>query len=385
MTRARFTPDAPGWLADPYEQYRLLRSEEPVHWSESLGHWVLTRYSDVVAVLKDPRFSATNRPPQRRWNQPTMMVTADPPEHARLRKPVSHRFAVWSVDELRPRIRDLVDSFLSAAEARGRMDVVTELAMPLPRTLIRQLMGVPAPAAPQDPAPIPKRERTPGPATASPRMAQRTELPSEQFFDDAIDRHRREIEDDLLNDLLVAEDGRRMSPEEVLDTAIILYTAGQETTAKLISNGLYQLLTHPDQLAKLRRSPKLMPSAAEELLRFDPPVQAISRKAREDVELGGRTIEAGQKALCVLAAANRDPEAFDRPDELDVEREENRHLAFGTGIHACLGGMLARAEVEIAIGTLIARFPKLRLATDDVEWEGSFIIRGVKSLPVELG
>ncbi len=215
-------------------------------------------------------------------------------------------------------------------------------------------------------------------------MAPGTAMPSEDFFEEALETHRRELTDDLLGELLKAETGREMSPEEVLDTAVILYGAGQETTAKMIGTGLLHLLRNPDQLEKLREDPELIESATEELLRFDAPAHAITRRATEDIALGERTIRKGDKALCVLAAANRDPEVFHKPNELDISRANNPHIAFGTGIHACLGATLARVEIQIAITTMLARFPKLRLATDDVDWEGSFIIRGVASLPVEL-
>jgi len=209
-------------------------------------------------------------------------------------------------------------------------------------------------------------------------------MPGEAFFAEAIEKHRKELTDDVLGELLKAETGRELSPEEVLDTAVILYGAGQETTAKMIAGGLYHLLKNPDQLDKLRSNPSLIEPATEEVLRYDAPAQAITRRAMEDVTVGGQSIRAGEKVLCVLAAADRDPEIFQDPEALNIERDPNPHIAFGTGIHACLGGTLARTEIQIVLGTLLSRFPDMRLATDDVEWEGSFIIRGLASLPVIL-
>lgn len=387
MAKVIFDPSTPAWMADPYSAYQALRETEPVHWSDGLGHWVLTRYEDVVSVLRDARFTATNRPPQRRWERPTTMVTADPPDHGRLRKPVGHRFSLASVKALRPRIAQIVDGLLDVAGADGRMDVVTEFARPLPRAMISELMGVSfadgagakgAGASMSDLHPAPEQQGS------SSRLATGLAMPTESAFSAAIAAHREELSDDLLQELIRAETGGEMTAEEVLDTAVILYGAGQETTAKMIGNAVYHLLQHPGQLDALRRDPALVEPATEELLRFDAPVHAISRRASEDVELGGRTIAAGDKALCFLAAADRDPEIFDQPEDLDIERADNPHVAFGVGVHACLGAALARAEIQLALAALVERYPRLRLANDAVEWEGSFIIRGVRTLPVLL-
>jgi len=377
-----FLPNTPEWLADPYPSYRELRERDPVHWSDALGHWVLTRYDDVAFALKDERFSAANRAPQRRLNRPTTMVTADPPEHARLRKSVGHRFSLTSVNALRPRIQQIVDGLIAGAEPAGGMDVVTQLARPLPRTVMLELMGIPEPEVVYRPR---VAEPHGGVADGGMRgvpLAPGTAMPGEDFFAEAIEKHREELTDDLLGELLEYEGGHRLTPEEVLDTAVILYGAGQETTAKMISNGLYHLLRNPDQLAKLRADPDLIEAAVEELLRYDSPVHAITRRAIEDVDMGGTPVRAGDKLLCVLAAADRDPAMFPQPDTLDIERNPNPHIAFGTGIHACLGMTLARVEIQIALSTLLSRFPDLRLATEDVGWEGSFIIRGLRTLPV---
>lgn len=372
----RFDPSTAAWRANPYEQYLELRSEDPVHWSDVIEHWVLTRYDDVVAALKDSRLSAASRSPQRRWDRPTMMVTADLPDHTRLRKPVNHRFTAAVLEELRPRVQRLVDELLDAAEGDGAMDIVRDFAQPLPRTIMSEMLGLPADAV------RPGSRAVAGltvPVGAGPDAS-----PAQPLFEEALARHREVAADDLLGDLVAAEECGEMDADEVLDSAIILYIAGMETTVRTIAAGVYHLLSQPDQLAKLRSDPALIASATEELLRFDSPVQAISRKALEDVKLGGRTVTRGQKVFCVLAAANRDPEVFSDPERLDIEREENNHIAFGTGIHACLGSHLARLEVQLAIGTILRRFPALRLATDEVEWEGSYVIRGLRSLPVML-
>jgi cytochrome P450 len=386
MSDVEFVPNTPEWLADPYPSYRELRERDPVHWSETLAHWVLTRYDDVCIVLKDERFSAANRPPQRRLNRPTTMVTADPPDHTRLRKSVRHRFSLSAVNALRPRIQELTDQFIDRAMPAEQIDIVTQIARPLPRTIMLELLGVPDPETVQEKASTGATLRPADPHGA-PRgipLAPGTAMPGEPYFEAAIQQHRDELQDDVLGELLKAEAGRELSPEEVLDTAVILYGAGQETTAKMIAGALYHLLRNPDQLEKLRDQPALIESATEEALRYEGPAQAITRRAMEDVDVGGKTIRAGQKALCILSAADRDPEVFPDPERFDIERDPNPHIAFGTGIHACLGGTLARAEIQTAIGTLLSRFPHIELATEGVEWEGSFIIRGLKSLPVRV-
>jgi cytochrome P450 len=413
---AKFAPWTAGWLQDPWPEYRALREEDPVYWSEEIGHWILTRYNDVVSVLRDRRFTATNRPPQRRWNRPTMMVTADPPAHSRLRRPVAHQFGSGAVEALRPMMQSVVDELLEAAAERGQMDVAWDYARVLPRRIITHIMGVPyvPPERPrgelnafgmQDP-PAPRAD---GDHEASPRgndaglgaaatappgaMRQRRQPPAgdedveteqERWFNQAIARHRDEVRDDVLQTLLSAESGGAMSEEEVLDTATILYGAGQETTGSLVTNAMFQLLRHPDQLRKLQREPELLRPAVEELMRYDAPVHSMRRKALVDVEIGGQTVKAGEKVLVMLMAANHDPEIFAEPDKMDLAREDNYHIAFGSGVHTCLGGILARAEAQVAIGSLVARFPKLRLAGDGVRYTGSFVLRTVRDLPVRV-
>ena len=376
----RFDPSTAAWRADPYAQYRELRSQDPVHWSDAIQHWVLTRYDDVVAALKDSRLSAADRSPQRRWNRPTMMVTADLPDHTRLRKPVNHRFAAATLEELRPRVQRLVDELLDAGEREGAIDVVRDFARPVPRTIISEMMGLPAKAVEIGSRVVVSPIAAMGPGPDAPPA----ESVAEPFFEDALARHREVPADDLLGDLVAAEERGDMDADEVLDSAIILFMAGMETTVRTIADGVYHLLSHPDQLEKLRRDPSLIASATEELLRFGSPVQSISRKALEDIELGGRTIARGQKVLCVTASANRDPEVFDDPEKLDIERTENNHVAFGTGIHACIGSHLGRLEIQTAIGTIVRRFPDLGLASDEAEWEGGFVLRGLRRLPVTL-
>src|SRR5581483_11515657 len=257
---ARFAPWEQAWLQDPWPSYRELRQSAPVYWSEELGHWVLTRYADVVEVLRDPRFTATNRPPQRRWGRPTMMVTADPPEHSRLRRPVATRFGAAAVEALRPLMQEVVDGLLDAAAERGRLDVAWDYARILPRRVISHIMGVPyvAPERPTGPldafglpqsreaAAQPGHEAAPTAAMAGapagvrrrrgpPPDGEDAETAQDRWFRKLIDQHRAEARDDVLQALIEAETGAKLTDEEVLDTATILYAAGQETTGSLIT------------------------------------------------------------------------------------------------------------------------------------------------------
>ncbi len=399
----KFTPWTAEWLQDPWPSYRELRAAAPVYWSEELGHWILTSYKDVVQVAKDPRFTATNRPPQRRWMRPTMMVTADPPEHSRLRRPVAQHFGSSAVEEMTPLMQEVVDTQLDQAEERGSMDVAWDYARILPRRIITQMMGVPyvPPERPRGPLNEFGMEQvaTPaagamagGTAAAAPSAPQRRQAPAteenvetaqDRWFKEAFARHREEIMDDSVQALLRAESNGQMTDEEVLDTATILYGAGQETTGSLITNAVYQLIRHPGQMRWLHDNPDEIKLAVDELLRFDAPVHTIRRKAVQDVVLGAQTIKAGDKVLLMLMAANHDPEVFDDPDEMHLDRKDNYHIAFGSGPHTCLGGILARQEAQIAIGTLVRRFPDMRLQSDPT-YQGSLVIRTVRQLPVEV-
>lgn len=386
MVTLEYRPFSPELLADPYPMYRRLQDEDPVHWSEPTGGWVLTRYDDVALALSDRRFSAADRPPQRRYGRATTMVTADPPEHTRLRRLVSKAFTVKAVESLRPRIQEIVDGLLDAV-ADARMDIVRDFGYPLPVTVIAEMLGVPV----QDRESF-KRWASEGLAgivgrLASPEDRERAHRSGDElraYFQDAVARRRRQPRDDLVSALTAAEDeGQALSEEEVLDNCTLLITAGHETTSSLIGNGMLALLRNPDQLGLLGDDPGLIESAVEELLRYDPPVQAVTRRALEDVEIEGRTIGAGQVVFAVVGAANRDPRRFERPDELDIGRRDNPHIGFGDGRHFCLGAPLARAEAQIGIATLIRRFPWMRLAGAEA-WGGNFIVRGATSVPVAL-
>lgn len=402
MVVEQFNPIAPGMMADPYPTYRALREHAPISWSPLLESWVLTRHRDVEFVLTDSRFSADRRRARTRFSEmmaqqqerlgpfgrTQTMLTADPPEHTRLRRLVSKAFTPRAVMDLRPRIQQIVDGILDEVEQKGEFEVVHDLAYPLPVIVIAEMLGVPA----EDRDRFKEWSDTvvatlSGPFTP-PEALERGRLAIEalaEYMSHVIADRRRQPRNDLISGLIAAEEnGQVLSEDEIFATAILLLIAGNETTTHLISNGLLALLQHPDQLEILRNDLSLMPSAVEEMLRYTGPVHATGRVAMEAVEIGGHTIEEGQLVLCLLAAANRDPEVFEDPDRFDVRRNPTVHVAFGAGIHFCLGAPLARAEAQIALASLIQRFPKLRLLTDEPEWGGTFIIRGVKRLPVGI-
>ncbi len=397
----QFNPVAPGFLQDPYPTYRALRETAPVSWSPLLDSWVLTRYADVDAVLMDPRSSANRRNGKNRFvemmekqaeqmgpfSRAQTMLTSDPPEHTRLRRLVSKAFTPRAVEDLRPRIQSIVDHLLDEIAKKGETDAVMDLAYPLPVIVIAEMLGVP----PED------RDRfkhwsdtivaTLGGPFVAPEALQRGRVAIEElaeYMSHVIADRRQNPRDDLISGLIAAEEqGQVLSEEEIFATAILLLVAGNETTTHLISGGTLALLRNPDQLALLRDDPALLPGAVEELLRYAGPVQATGRVMTGPAEFGGQAMEEGQIAICILAAANRDPEKFPDPERLDVTRNASDHVGLGDGIHFCLGAPLARAEAQIAIGGLVQRFPGLRLL-EEPPWGGTFIIRGPKSLSLSV-
>jgi cytochrome P450 len=402
MVTTQYNPFIPEVHTNPYPMYVRLREEDPVHWSELMDSWVLTRYDDVSAVLTDSRFSADRRQARNRFAQQAQniaeefgafgrtqtMLSSDPPLHTRLRKLVSKAFTPRVVEGLLPHIRDIVDERLDLAQKAGRMDVIQDLAYPLPVIVIAEMLGIASEHRDQFKRWSDEIILTLNGPLTSPDMLARARKSAHEltdYFRGVIEERRRAPGDDLISGLIAAEEqGQILSEDEMLTTAMLLLVAGNETTTNLIGNGMLALLRNPDQLRKLRDDPSLIKTAIEELLRYDGPVQATGRVAAEDMEIDGRPVKKGQVAFCVLAAANRDPAKFDNPDQLDVTRHPNEHVAFGDGIHFCLGAPLARAEGQIALRTLLRRFPDLSLETDNLQWGGTFILRGLKGLPISL-
>lgn len=389
----------PDMLADPYPIYQRLRSADPVHWYEPFSAWICTRYDDVFTGLHDPRLSANRtiameasagRADLRSFFSflSKRMVFTDPPQHTRLRALVNQSFKPHLIEVLRPHIQGLVDRFLEGVQEQGRMDVIADLAFPLPATVIAEMLGVP----PADRDRLKKWSDdfililSADPSAIAPEVYERIAQAAQaltSYFRDIVTQRRAKPQHDLLTMLEQAEEqGHRLSEEELFATANILMVAGHETTTNLIGNGLLALLRHPDQLQKLRADPGLAAQAVDELLRYDSPVQFVYRLAREDMEIAGRQIRKGQLVHLVLGAANRDPAHFPDPDRLDISRPGHKHLAFGQGIHYCLGAPLARLEGEIALTTLLHRWPGLRLGSESLGYRSNFNMRGLKALPV---
>jgi cytochrome P450 len=396
MADIQFNPMDPEFVADPYPTYHRLRTEDPVHHSP-LGFWVLTRYDDVVAALRDPRLAkeAIASFVAARFGAPVpamglSMLDRDPPDHTRLRGLVSKAFTPRVVEGLRPRIQQIVDALLDGVAARGSMDLVEEFAYPIPVIVICEMLGVP----------VEDHERFKGwsldiargldliwlgPDSEVGRRSIAARQSLAEYFRGLIAQRRAAPRTDLLSGLIAAEEaGDKLNEVELLATCILLLIAGHETTVNLIGNGTLALLRHRDQLQRLQRDPGLIGSAVEELLRFDGPVQRTARIPSDDIVIGGRTIAKGQMVMPFIGAADRDPAQFPDPDRLDIGRADNRHIAFGWGIHFCLGAPLARIEGQIAIGTLVRRLPKLELAIRHPEFRQSLTLRGLKALPVKF-
>jgi len=399
-----FNPFLPEMRVDPYPLYHRLRSRDPVHQSFP-GVWILTRYADCVAVLRDPgRFSNDSRNSElyqafraAGGREPTIMedtagrtmLFIDPPDHARLRNLVNKAFTARRIEALRPHVREIVKGLLDDIEASGRdtFDLVNEVAYPLPVTVICEMLGVP----PQDWDHF-HRWSSALVVTLDPVMSDEVLGPANEaalafadYFTGLLTDRRAHPRDDLLTAMIAAEDrGERLTEQELLAMCILLLIAGHETTVNLIGNGMLALLRHRDQLERLTTNPSLIRSATEEFLRYDSPVQFLGRTLMEDVEIGGRHIRKGEQLVPVIGAANRDPAQFSEPDILDIGRPDNRHLSFGGGIHFCLGAPLARAEGQITIAELARRFPNLELATETFERRETVTLRGLRSLPVAV-
>jgi cytochrome P450 len=395
-------PFEPGFFDDPYAQYRRLRESAPVHQSP-LGPWTLTRYEDCSRLLRDPSLSVEEQHAtyvrrdelfaeagiERRRRGSRAILNLDPPDHTRIRRLVSKAFTPRRVESLVPMVQALVDGMLDTAAARGEMDVIADLAFPLPFAVISTMLGMPTADDMQvrewshtlvrTLEPIVTPEELPTLMAASDKLTAHVE--------DAIAWKRREPADDLLSAMIAAEEaGDRLSTEELRDQVVLLYIAGHETTVNLIGNSTLALLRNPEQLALLREQPDLIGNAIEELLRYDSPVQFTRRIARQPIEIDDHQIEPGSFIFTILGAANHDPEHFGpSADELDLTRRDApHHISFGGGIHHCLGAVLARMEGRIALGSLAQRFPSISLATDTPAWNGRIVLRGLDSLSVRI-
>jgi len=394
-----FNPLAPEFIRDPYPHYERLRSTDPVHITPH-GMYLASRHAEVSLVLRDKRFGKDFVERSKRRYGPKIMeepifrsmshwmLQQDPPDHTRLRGLVVKAFTARHVEDMRPRIQQVVDQTLDRVAERGRMDLIEDYAFRLPVTIICDMLGIPEEHREAfysgsrdggrilDPVPLTPTEIAQG--NAGNLMAQ-------MYFQQLFELRRRNPGDDLTTQLVQAEEnGSKLSNEELTANIILLFGAGHETTVNLIGNGLLALHRNPDQLALLKARPELIANAIEEFLRYDSSVQLTGRVALEDIEdLGGKKIPRGETVLCLLGSANRDPAVYpDQPDRLDITRQNVRPLSFGGGIHFCLGAQLARIEAEVAIATLLRRLPDLKLDdAENAEWRPTFVLRGLKRLP----
>ena len=394
----------PDFKANPYPTYARLRSEAPVHrvaLPDGRGVWLVTCYEDVSTVLKDERFvkdwrnemtpeQLTQIPPIPEVMKPLTrnMLDTDPPDHERLRSLVQKAFTPRLIERMRPRVQAIADELLDAVQEAGKMDLIDDYAFPLPITVIAELLGVSA----EDRNKFREWSNAAVSGDTTQEYMEKILLPNMQAFTDYLramfEEKRKNPKDDLISGLVRAEEaGDKLSEDELLGMVFLLLVAGHETTVNLIGNGMLALLQHPNQLQKLREDPSLIKTAVEELLRYDGPVEtSTERFAREDITIGGVVIPRGEMVMVVIASADHDPERFADPDTLDITRAGNKHLAFGKGIHFCLGAPLARMEGQIAINTLLRRMPNLRLADspESLTWRPGMVLRGLKGLPVEF-
>ncbi|MFO7532858.1 MAG: cytochrome P450 [Candidatus Limnocylindrales bacterium] len=400
LTDARFAQD-------PSAAYRLLSEQEPVYWSDAWGAWLVTRYDDVVATLRDhERFSSKGRlvelidalpaaaraeaGPLREHFSTSGLIHTDPPDHTRMRGLIKKAFSPRVIAAMEPRIQRIVDRLLDEVDPAGGFDVVSDLAYPLPATVIAELLG----ARPED------RDRFKSwsdgivafqgqgraipeavPTSAEAVTAMRT------YIGELMAERRQDHHDDLLGQLVsVEEAGEQLTTDEIYSTCVTFLIGGHETTTSLIANCLYRLLMDPEQLARARADEEALAGAIEESLRFDSPIQRTFRRVSETTSFGGHELRKDQIVIQLLGAANRDPGHFDRPDDFDVRRKPNRHIAFGSGVHFCIGAPLARLEAKTALRTILERMPTIALAVDDVAWQDEkALFRCVRSLPVRAG
>ena len=396
----QFNPLSHEFRKDPYPIYARLRTEAPVS-RNALGAWLLTRYEDVSAALRDPRFGAHSIAANIRRKQHLLdarrietladaceqwLMLLNPPDHTRIRKLVNRPFTPSAIRQLRPSIDRIVQAAIDQALPTGRLDVVNDLAVPLAVAMISQILGVPEDGKHRVLAWTDGLSRMLDPLRSLEDYAEMSDVAGEfaAYFRELFHQRRMAPKDDLISALISAETDDQVTEKELLSVCMLLFASGEKTTVNLIGNGILALIQHRAQLDLLRARPELVPAAIQELLRYDSPVQLSTRIPCEDMTFGGQTIPAGSLVFLAIGAANRDPARFADPDRLDLERPDNRHLAFSGGIHYCLGAALAVVEGEAAIGAIVRQVPDLELATEEIEWQREIIFRGPRALPVRF-
>lgn len=381
MNLSTFDPRSPAFRANPYPYYELLRSTAPLFFWEEWGIWFLTRHKDCTSLLRDNRLGNNPIPGD-------SMLFQNPPDHTRLRTLVQKVFTPRTVEKSRPRIQAMTDALLDRVPDAGSMDVVADLAYPLPVAVIADMLGVPAADHEQfhgwsrDLVQTLDLSRD----SAVDEQAAEATLAFEEYFEHLFAQRRRQPQNDLISALIAVEhDGETLSHAELHTMCRLLLIAGFETTVGLISNGLYALLRHPDQLARLRAQPALIDTAIEEFLRFDSPIQLVGRTALVDVAYEGVTFQRGESVAFMVGAANHDPALYAHPQTLDITRSPNPHLSFSSGIHYCLGAPLARLEGQVAILSLLRRMPHIRLGDVEPVYRDNYVFRGLATLLIHYG
>jgi cytochrome P450 len=395
-----YKPNDPGFLADPFPLYRRMRDEDPAHWSPRLKAWVLTRYEDVKRVCLDsgmssdrlrPFFATLPSPEAARvaalaryltlW-----MVFRDPPEHTRLRRLAAKVFHVRSIHALRPNVEGLTNWLLDSLAGKKQFDFIADFAGPLPALVIMDMLGAPREELGRLKRLSDEMALFIGSARDAPEKYERAAAATREMagiFRELVSARRSAPQRDLLTELVTLDDaGDRLSDDELVATCMLLLFAGHETTTHHLANGLRALLAFPRQLEELRSNPSLAPAAVEELLRYDGPIGAQVRIVQEPQTLHGRNLNRGERVFLLMNAANRDPRAYEDPDRLDLARTGVPHLTFGFGAHICLGFPLARLEGQVALPAVLARWRRIELVTERLEWMDSLVLRGMKALPL---
>ena len=397
-----FDPSDRGFIADPYPVYRRLRDEHPLLWNPSTGQWLLSRHADVNRLLRDRRLGRTylhrsthaemGRPERPAWQAPfhelndAGMLDLEPPDHTRIRRLVLQAFTPRTVEAMRPRIQAVVDGLIDDFAGAGEVDLIADFAEPLPVTVIAELLGIPD---------ADRRHLRPwsadmclmyelNPSDDSARRAVRASEEFGSYLRGLLAERRIRPGDDLISALAaVVDDGDSLTEVELVATCVLLLNAGHEASVNGAGNGWWTLLRHPDAMARLRSDPGLLPTAIEELLRFDAPLSLFERWVLEPIEIDGVEIPRGDEVALLFGSANRDPAAFTDPDALDLARHPNAYLSFGAGIHYCLGAPLAKLELAIAFGTILRRVPRLALV-EPPRWKPTFVLRGLEALRVRV-
>ncbi|MGI5356479.1 cytochrome P450 [Streptomyces sp. CA-252508] len=397
-----FDPWSPAFVADPYPAYAELRARGRVHWFEPTRQFLVPRHADVSALLRDRRLGRTYRhrftdedfgrtpPPAAHEPFHTLndhgMLDLEPPDHTRIRRLVSKAFTPRTVERLRPYVHRLADDLVGSLVAEGGGDLLGAVAEPLPVAVIAEMLGIPesdrAPLRPWSADICGMYELNPDEETAA--RAVRASVEFSAYLRELIAQRRASPGDDLISALIAAHDeGDRLSGQEMVSTCVLLLNAGHEATVNATVGGWWTLFRHPEQLAALRADPGLVPTAVEELLRHDTPLQLFERWVLDDIEIDGTVLPRGSEVALLFGSANRDADVFDRPDVLDLSRADNPHISFGAGIHYCIGAPLARLELAASMTALLRRAPALRPVREPERRPG-FVMRGLEGLLVEV-